>query len=106
MLLRQLMARAFSRACAKTGKRIAARMAMIAMTTSSSMRVNARRATPLMNGRLILKCPHFHNWHPSHSPAGGVARLRQGNDMAIFPVGLTQTFLYLRKNQDCRGHGG
>src|SRR5579884_594996 len=38
-LLRQEMARAFSRACAKTGKRMAARMAMIAMTTSSSMSV-------------------------------------------------------------------
>src|SRR5579862_6220248 len=33
------IARAFSRACANTGKRIAARMAMMAMTTSSSIRV-------------------------------------------------------------------
>src|SRR3569833_2676293 len=36
---RQEMERAFSRACAKTGKRMAARMAMIAMTTSSSISV-------------------------------------------------------------------
>src|SRR5207247_5661155 len=34
---------ALSRAWAKTGKRIAARIAMIAMTTSSSIRVKARR---------------------------------------------------------------
>ena len=33
--------RAFSRAWAKTGKRIAARMAIMAMTTRSSLRVNA-----------------------------------------------------------------
>src|SRR5579871_1903795 len=38
-LLRQEVCRAFSRACAKTGNRMAARMAMIAMTTSSSIRV-------------------------------------------------------------------
>src|SRR5436190_789718 len=41
-LLRQAVDRAFSRACAKTGKRMAARMAMIAITTSSSIKVNAR----------------------------------------------------------------
>src|SRR3954452_23527073 len=35
-------ARAFSRAWAKTGKRMAASIAMIAMTTKSSMRVNPR----------------------------------------------------------------
>ena len=38
---KQEMARAFSRACAKTGKRMAASIAIIAMTTSNSMRVNA-----------------------------------------------------------------
>jgi len=41
-LLMQLARRAFSRARAKTGKRMAARIAIIAMTTKSSMRVNAR----------------------------------------------------------------
>ena len=35
------MARAFSRAWANTGKRIAARMAMMAITTSSSISVKA-----------------------------------------------------------------
>ena len=40
-LLIQVAWRAFSRACAKTGKRIAARIAMIAMTTRSSISVNA-----------------------------------------------------------------
>src|SRR5689334_9476608 len=39
----QLACRAFSRAWAKTGKRIAARIAMMAMTTSSSMSVKAPR---------------------------------------------------------------
>src|SRR5437016_183821 len=39
VLLRQEIARAFSRAWANTGKRIAARIAMIAITTSSSIRV-------------------------------------------------------------------
>src|SRR5579884_1101993 len=37
---RQEVARAFSRASAKTGKRMAARIAIIAMTTRSSIRVN------------------------------------------------------------------
>src|SRR5579859_3668586 len=43
VLERQEIARAFSRACAKTGNRIAARMAIMAMTTSSSMSVKAER---------------------------------------------------------------
>src|SRR5436309_4146481 len=41
-LERQVVARALSRACAKTGKRIAARMAMMAITTSSSISVKPR----------------------------------------------------------------
>src|ERR1700680_4405068 len=51
MLERQLVWRALSRAWAKTGKRIAARMAMMAMTTSSSMSVKARR----VRGRGVMK---------------------------------------------------
>src|SRR5438105_4652425 len=39
LLLRQLVWRAFSRACANTGKRIAASIAIIAITTRSSMSV-------------------------------------------------------------------
>jgi len=42
-LFKQLVCRAFSRALAKTGKRIAAKMAMMAMTTNSSMSVKPRR---------------------------------------------------------------
>jgi len=38
-LLRQLVWRAFSRAFANTGNRIAAKMAMIAITTNNSIRV-------------------------------------------------------------------
>src|ERR1051326_2256671 len=43
MLERQADIRARSRACAKTGKRMAARMAMIAITTRASIRVNPGR---------------------------------------------------------------
>jgi hypothetical protein len=43
MLLKQEVCRAFSLAAAKTGNKIAARIAMIAITTSSSIRVKARR---------------------------------------------------------------
>ena len=42
-LLTQLLWRALALALANTGNKIAARMAMIAMTTSSSMSVNPRR---------------------------------------------------------------
>src|SRR5438105_8312572 len=45
-------ARAFSRAWAKTGKRIAARMAMIAITTRSSIRVKAERCVRFMDDLL------------------------------------------------------
>src|SRR3954470_17944184 len=43
LLDRQEVWRAFSRACAKTGKRMAARIAIMAMTTSSSMSVKPLR---------------------------------------------------------------
>src|SRR4051812_28638992 len=42
MFDRQAAPRAFSRAWANTGKRIAAKMAIMAITTSSSIRVNPR----------------------------------------------------------------
>jgi hypothetical protein len=41
MLLTQDIALAFSRACAKTGNNIAANIAIIAITTSNSISVNA-----------------------------------------------------------------
>jgi hypothetical protein len=41
MLERHVACRAFSRACEKTGNSIAARMAIMAITTRSSMRVKA-----------------------------------------------------------------
>jgi hypothetical protein len=43
----QLACLAFSRTRLKTGNRIAARMAIIAITTSNSMRVNAKREETL-----------------------------------------------------------
>src|SRR5207302_384125 len=57
LLLRQLVWRADSRALAKTGKRMAARIAIIAITTSNSIRVNpVRRATSLA---LMMTPPGF-----------------------------------------------
>src|SRR5207247_10198625 len=50
-LLRHWVDRAFSRACAKTGKRMAARMAIIAITTRSSISVNP---DPLVRGITCL----------------------------------------------------
>src|SRR3989442_3592537 len=46
MLLVQVVLRACSRACAKTGKRIAAKMAIMAITTSSSISVKPRPRHP------------------------------------------------------------
>src|SRR5947207_3121048 len=51
--VRQAAWRAFSRAWAKTGNRIAARMAMVAITTSNSISVNAvrcKRVIPVIPG--------------------------------------------------------
>src|SRR5581483_1196455 len=53
MLLRQLTVRAFSRACAKTGKRIAARIAIMAMTTSSSISVKAKNLVRFMTNSFV-----------------------------------------------------
>src|SRR5881396_3644962 len=58
LLERQVVARAFSRACAKTGKRIAARIAIIAMTTSNSISVNALRRT--MDSVSLFLRMHWH----------------------------------------------
>src|ERR1051325_9976559 len=53
MLLAHADFRACSRALAKTGKRMAARMAMMAITTSSSIRVKPARAD---DARASLRC--------------------------------------------------
>src|SRR6185437_6280091 len=49
LLERHDAARAFSRACAKTGKRMAAKIAIMAMTTSSSIRVKPRLRCDMLN---------------------------------------------------------
>src|SRR2546425_12413400 len=64
-LERQTVARALSRAWAKTGKRIAARMAMIAITTRSSIRVN-----PLF--RLAIEALSFRDCPASLSDEDGM----------------------------------
>lgn len=51
----QAACRPFSRACAKTGNKIAARMAMIAITTSGSISVNAERIRE--TGFIVLEVP-------------------------------------------------
>src|SRR5690242_15920003 len=50
MLEMQAVCRAFSRAWAKTGKRIAARIAIIAMTTSNSIKVKPRCGARTLRG--------------------------------------------------------
>src|SRR5947209_19779112 len=51
--LLQVVSRAFAREALNTGNSSAARSAMIAITTISSMRVNARRAARRELGRII-----------------------------------------------------
>src|SRR5436190_16634618 len=66
----QVVIRAFSRAWAKTGKRMAARIAMMAITTSSSIRVNAR---------LRMRCIHdllCGLWAAALVPADGESQAR------------------------------
>src|SRR5438309_1887574 len=54
MLLRQVAWRAFSRAWAKTGNKMAARIAMIAITTRSSISVKPRRRQTVLMEPLLL----------------------------------------------------
>src|SRR5436853_2306312 len=84
-LERQEAARAFSRAWAKTGKRIAARMAIIAITTRSSIRVKPRRIRRVTMGSLlsIPQRPSARNGrakraeHGSSQPAAHIAQHEQ-----------------------------
>src|SRR6266508_3723151 len=57
----QTACRAFSRAWANTGNRMAARMAMMAITTSSSMRVNAAFRRDRMVGLLYGRKTEDHS---------------------------------------------
>src|SRR5437867_2151793 len=70
MFDRHVACRARSRAWAKTGKRIAARMAMMAITTSSSIRVKPVRERRLRCMATSLELAH--------------------EDLAALPVGLGQ----------------
>src|SRR5436853_4874272 len=84
----QLAWRDFSRAWAKTGKRMAARMAMIAMTTSSSISVNPPRFT------LIPPAPlHRRGRRPTRRTPGKLGdypEVSAGGDLFLLedPVGL------------------
>src|SRR2546428_4120113 len=58
-LERQAACRALSRAWAKTGKRIAARMAIIAITTSSSIKVKPRCGSDRCDDMAASSAPRF-----------------------------------------------
>src|SRR5687767_14112798 len=58
-------------AWAKTGKRMAARMAMMAMTTRSSMRVKARRA-------IVDKSVQFGSWEKQGGRGSEVSEVSRG----------------------------
>src|SRR3954454_12475475 len=77
VLDRQEAPRAFSRAWAKTGKRIAARIAMMAITTSNSIRVNPRRIQRNMVGSLLL-IPRLHSKMKAQRDQGPGADFRRG----------------------------
>src|SRR5213593_3728617 len=87
-LLAHVACRAFSRAWAKTGKRIAAKMAMIAITTSNSIRVNALRC------RIVLVS--------SGVRAGGAARSapRVLDDALSFATRTRGSFCGLPRSDD------
>ncbi len=53
----QVLRRAFSRALARAGRSIAARMAIIAMTTSSSISVKAPRDSRAQRRNMVLNLP-------------------------------------------------
>jgi len=57
-LLKQLARRAFSRARANTGNKIAANIEIIAMTTKSSIKVNAARCR-FKAADLHISCVHM-----------------------------------------------
>src|SRR6266487_3475693 len=97
ILLTQAVCRAFSRAWAKTGNRIAARIAMIAITTSSSIRVKPLRSRSMTFSFRIapsLKAgvqPCLFPSRISTRPVGGVVDpSRAGHRIALvfFPLQL------------------
>jgi hypothetical protein len=57
ILLTQVADRAFSRAVANTGNRIAAKIVMIAITIKSSIRVNPDRRTVLLDVAVFIVFP-------------------------------------------------
>src|SRR5713101_5676614 len=69
MLLRHVVCRALSRAWANTGNRIAARMAIIAITTSNSISVKPFRLQPLSMGLSDLQRAKSHGFcKPTRKP--------------------------------------
>src|SRR6478672_6530734 len=90
MLLTHEVERARSRAWAKTGKRMAARMAMIAITTSSSMSVNARRhltGWPVISALLGFGCA------PAVRGSLVISMLRPGQSGLLQAIRLNLAFV-------------
>src|SRR5712692_8564109 len=67
-LFRSEIPRAFSRACANTGNRIAARMAMIAMTTNNSISVKPRRESRSLHAPFSDRKSHGLSPGPARTP--------------------------------------
>src|SRR5579884_3921157 len=76
MLERQAVCRAFSRAWANTGKRMAARMAIMAITTRSSIRVKAL----LEGSALYCLCLYHIDFPPERDDFRTVVRVVDGTD--------------------------
>src|SRR5207248_10350988 len=74
VLERQDVVRAFSRAWAKTGKRIAARIAIIAITTNSSIKVNPVRLFMTASFVLCLRRLYENVWSVAMSLVSSARR--------------------------------
>src|SRR6185369_11064174 len=94
-LLKQEMRCAFSLALARAGNNIAARMAMMAMTTSNSINVKARRAARTGQGRLGVSgtelpgmslCIMIRLWNADQTVISSGCR----DGLAVLHAGLTE----------------
>src|SRR5580704_4952460 len=90
--------RAFSLACASTGNNIAARIAMMAMTTSNSMRVKARRSGP-ERGRVERQLRQLFTFDTVGAVLGARTDTRTANGescSAGFPIAGVNTVARMR----------
>src|SRR5438094_6801463 len=97
MLERHVVWRALSRAWANTGKRIAAKMAMIAITTRSSISVNPRPVFTRLGGHDVCMrgAPFVREMTPPAARAAVQAFGVSGRHMKIRTRTLTPPYEYL-----------